>query len=131
MRLEHLALWVKDLEASKKYYCTYFNMVSDEKYNSKTRVFSSYFLAFEDKSETRIELMAKPDLSENLYPERGNVYGLAHIAISVGSKELVDQITEKIRKDGYRIVSETRITGEGYYESVVEDNEGNWIEITI
>ncbi len=57
-------------------------------------------------------------------------FGLTHFSISVGTKEKVDELTETLRTDGYRIVGEPRTTGDGYYESVVEDCEGNWIEIT-
>lgn len=131
MRIEHLALWVNDLEASREFYTRYFNMTSNKKYESARHPFSSYFLTFENEKETRIELMQKPDVSENSHEKRGLVYGFAHIAISVGSKEEVDRFTEKIRIDGFKVIGEPRTTGDGYYESIIEDNEGNWIEITI
>lgn len=131
MKLEHVALWVNDLEESKAYYTKYFNMVSNEKYKSIRHSFNSYFLTFRPENSARIELMQRPDVHINESKERGMVSGYAHIAISVGSREKVDQLTEQIRADGHTIVGEPRTTGDGYYESIVEDTEGNWIEITI
>jgi lactoylglutathione lyase len=43
----------------------------------------------------------------------------------------VDTLTERLRADGYRVVGEPRTTGDGYYESVVLDLDGNRIEITV
>ena len=60
-----------------------------------------------------------------------NRTGYAHIALSVGTKEMVDSLTEQLRKDGYRIISNPRTTGDGYYESCLIDLEDNQIEITI
>ena len=96
-------------------------------YNSK-KSFSSYFLSFKEAT-TRIEIMTRPDIAD-LGGEHGNSYGLTHFAISVGHKKQVDKLTEQLRHDGYKIVGEPRTTGDGYYESVVEDCEGNWVEIT-
>lgn len=75
--------------------------------------------------------MEKPGIKENNSNDRGLIHGFAHIAISVGSQEKVNQLTEQIRNDGYKIVGEPRTTGDGYYESIIEDNDGNWIELTI
>lgn len=131
MKLEHLAIWVSDLEKSKTFYIKYFNMLSNEKYQSSRHTFSSYFLTFPQENSARIELMQRPDVQPNESKERGMIGGYAHIAISVGSKQKVDLLTDLIRTDGYTVVGEPRTTGDGYYESIVEDNEGNWIEITI
>lgn len=90
--------------------------------------FSSYFLTF-GKGGTRIELMHTPDIENR--PENGNLRGLAHFAISVGEKDIVDSLTKKLREDGYPVLSNPRHTGDGYYESIVSDPEGNRIEITI
>lgn len=127
MKLEHLAIWVEDLEKMKAFYCRYFDMISGEKYHNPTKKFSSYFLSF--ASGARIELMHRPDISESVGL---NPYlGYAHIAISTGSKENVLTMTETLRKDGYTVSGEPRTTGDGYFESVILDPEGNSIELTI
>jgi lactoylglutathione lyase len=128
MRIEHLAIWVKDLENMKAFYCHYFNMKSGDLYVNEKKGFSSYFLSFE--TGARLELMHQGDILESEFG-RDLLIGINHLAISVGSKEKVDQLTEKLRVDGIRILGEPRTTGDGYYESVIGDPEGNLIEITI
>lgn len=126
MKIEHLAIWVDDLELLREFYMEYFNVSSGEKYVNTKRNFTSYFLSFgEDK--TRIELMHIPDMENPA--SRGNLKGLAHFAVSVGAKETVNVLTERLRKDGYTIASEPRTSGDGYYESAVLDPEGNYVEI--
>ena len=127
MKIEHIALWVKDLEKMKSFYMEYFNMTCGEKYENKNKGFSSYFLAFE--SGARIEIMYRPDINAQA-GKNGVSYGLTHLAISVGSKEKVNKLTELIRNDGFEIVGEPRMTGDGFYESIISDPEGNHIEIT-
>lgn len=100
-----------------------------EKYENKKKNFSSYFLTFEGAS-TRIELMHRPDISKFAGFHSASL-GLTHLAISVGSKKLVDDLTDQLRSDGYNIIGEARTTGDGYYESLVEDCEGNRVEITV
>ena len=129
MKVAHVAIWVEDLERMKDFYVRYFNMQCGEQYHNPVKQFSSYFLSSE-KDGTRIELMSKADIKE-IAGDRGKMLGWAHIAISVGSKERVDYLTERLRADQYRVVSESRLTGDGYYESVLADPEGNLIEITI
>jgi len=80
--------------------------------------------------KTRLELMNRADII-NEPNKRGFMKGIAHFAISVGSKEAVNSLTERLRADNYIIKSEPRTTGDGYYESVVADPEDNRIEITI
>lgn len=127
MKIDHLAIWADDLELLRKFYIEYFNVSCGEKYVNTKKNFTSYFLSFgEDK--TRIELMHVPDMQQPT--SRGDLKGLAHFAISVGGKEAVDALTERLRNDGYTIVSEPRTTGDGYYECAVSDPEGNYIEIT-
>lgn len=127
MKIEHIAIWVKDLEKMRGFYLKFFNVSSNDKYYNPKKKFSSYFLSFENSA--RIELMHKPDISELI--ENSNLkLGLTHFAISVGSKEKVDLLTERIRENGNRIIGEPRTTGDGYYESLISDPEGNLIEIT-
>ena len=127
MHIEHLAIWVNDLERMKDFYLRFFDLTANKKYYNPKKQFSSYFLAFE--SGARIELMHHPDLSE-LQVDKDPTLGFHHFAISVGSKEQVNVLTERLRSAGYTIIGEPRTTGDGYYESVIADPEGNWIEIT-
>ena len=127
MKIEHLAIWVSDLEAAKTFYTTYFGAKGGQKYHNPNKNFTSYFLSFDGSS--RLELMHRPDI-EKILTKGHEALGLTHFAISVGSKGKVDDLTEQLRTDGYVIVGEPRTTGDGYYESVVLDPEGNRIEIT-
>jgi len=128
MEIDHLAIWADDLELLRQFYMKYFNMTCGEKYVNSKKSYTSYFLSF-GNDKTRIELMHIPELQQNP-ASRKYVKGLAHFSISVGGKEDVNILTELLRKDGLTIVGEPRTTGDGYYESVVLDPEGNYIEIT-
>lgn len=128
MRIEHIAIWVSDLEKVKDFYVKYFDIKCSEKYINTKKNFSSYFLSFKESS-TRIEIMNRSDIVE-FQGRHSSSFGLTHFSISVGGNKIVDELTEILRKDGYKIVGEPRTTGDGYYESVVEDCEGNWVEIT-
>jgi len=127
MKIEHLAIWVKDLEKSRDFYCRYFNGKSNNMYHNERKGFRSYFIKFDEGS--RIELMTVANLKESGMDEF--VFGLTHMAFSVGSKEKVIELTETLRSDGYKVVSEPRTTGDGYFESCVLDCDGNKVEITI
>lgn len=129
MKIEHIAIWVSDLENMKSFYEKYFNAVPNTKYNNPSKQFQSYFLSF--NSGCRIELMHKPDIitTDNNYEKQKT--GIIHLAFSCGSKDNVHELTEKLRNDGYKIASEARTTGDGYYESIVLDPENNIIEITV
>jgi len=129
MIIEHLAIWVNDLERMKVFYEKYFNGKAGEKYHNPTKHFTSYFLSFE--KGCRLELMQKPEIPDNQNDVMLQYIGIIHFAISVGSKEQVDGLTETMKNDGYTVVGEPRTTGDGYYESVVLDPENNRIEITI
>ncbi|MBC1242484.1 VOC family protein [Listeria welshimeri] len=125
MKIEHIALWTTELEKMKDFYVKYFGATANDLYENKTKGFTSYFLSFENGA--RLEIMSRTDVTgKNL----GENLGWAHIAISTGTKEMVDELTEKLRKDGFKVAGEARTTGDGYYESVVLDPEGNRIEIT-
>ena len=128
MKLEHLAIWVQDLEIMRTFYQTYFAAGCSEKYLNPKTQFASYFISFGENG-ARIELMMRPGIEVTQY-KRGFNTGLAHLAISVGGREKVDDLTERLRGDHYSILSEPRTTGDGYYESAVLDPEGNYIEIT-
>ncbi|HEM0918772.1 TPA: VOC family protein [Listeria monocytogenes] len=125
MKIEHVALWTTNLEQMKQFYVTHFGATANDLYENKTKGFTSYFLTFEDGA--RLEIMSRTDVTGKT---TGENLGWAHIAISTGTKEAVDELTEKLRQDGFAIAGEPRMTGDGYYESVVLDPEGNRIEIT-
>ncbi|SDW38126.1 lactoylglutathione lyase [Lutibacter oricola] len=127
MKIDHIAIWVNDLEKIKEFYLQFFDVTSNKKYYNPKKEFSSYFLSFENGA--RIELMHSPKVSE-VIKNNSDSFGYAHIAISTGSIEKVNELTEIIRKNGYQIIGEPRTTGDGYYESVILDPEGNLIEIT-
>ena len=127
MRIEHVAMYVNDLEATKDFFVKYFNAISNEGYHNKTTDFRSYFLSFEDGA--RLEIMNKPQMMDD---EKGlNRTGFVHIAFSLGSREAVDILTERMKSDGYNVISGPRTTGDGYYESCIIGIEGNQIEITV
>ena len=126
MRIDHIAIWAENIELLRSFYIKYFGMVSNDKYVNSNRGFSSYFLSFEGEN-SRIELMNIPGMDSPV--GRRNMKGLAHLAISVGGKDAVNALTERLRGDGYVILSEPRTTGDGYYESAVADPEGNYVEI--
>ena len=127
MKIEHIAMYVNDLEAAKEFFVKYFEASSNDGYHNKTTEFRSYFLTFSDGS--RLEIMSRPQMDDSIKtPART---GYIHIAFSVGSKEKVDALTARLREDGYETISGPRTTGDGYYESCVAGIEGNLIEITV
>ena len=126
MRIEHAAIYVNDIEAEKKFFTRYFGASAEEMYHNKNTGFSSYFLSFDGGA--RLELMTAPELQDMDKP--GLRTGFAHLAFSVGSCKEVDALTERLRADGYAVVSGPRVTGDGYYESCILDAEGNRIEMT-
>lgn len=127
MRIEHIALYVNDLEGARDFFTTYFGASANEGYRNPKTDFRSYFLTFDGGS--RLEIMTKPDLTDS-----GNLlnrFGYAHLAFSCGSKEKVDALTNQLQKAGYPPISGPRTTGDGYYESCILGFEGNIIEITV
>lgn len=47
MRIEHTALWVKDLEQSKEFFVKYFEGKVNKKYRNIKTGFTSYFISFD------------------------------------------------------------------------------------
>lgn len=125
MKINHIAMYVNNLERTKKFYEKYFSATSNEKYHNTKTDLETYFLTFEDSS--RLEIMTRPEIVES----KKFIYnsGYSHIAISVGNRETVDKLTNQLKEDGFRILSMPRVTGDGYYESIVLDYENNQIEI--
>ena len=129
MRIEHIAIWAKNIEVMKDFYVKYFNGIAGEKYHNPKKQFESYFITFDTGS--RLELMAMKTI-KNLNKEiHEQYYGIAHIAFSFNSKEEVNNLTEQLKKDNYIIAGEPRLTGDGYYESCILDPEGNRLEIMV
>ena len=127
MKIEHVAMYVNDLEAAKDFFVKYLGGSANELYHNKNTGFRSYFISFEDGA--RLEIMNKPqteDMGKGI-----NRTGYIHLAFSVGSKEKVDELTEILKNDGYEVLSGPRTTGDGYYESCILGIEGNQIEITL
>lgn len=127
MGIEHVAMYVNDLEGARKFFETYFNAESNDLYHNKTTDFKSYFLTFDQGS--RLEIMTKPGMQDEEKTLART--GLIHIAFQTGSKEKVDELTNRLKEDGHEVVSGPRTTGDGYYESCVVALEGNQIEITV
>lgn len=127
MKIEHIAMYVNDLEAAKEFFVKYLNGNANDGYHNKNTGFRSYFISFEDGA--RLELMKKPEMTDD--KKALTRTGFIHIAFSVGSKEAVDSLTARMKGDGYKIISGPRTTGDGYYESCVIGIEDNQIEITV
>lgn len=127
MRIEHAALYVKDLESAKDFFVKYFDAKPNDGYHNKNTGFRSYFLSFADGA--RLEIMNRPDAVSN--QKESAQMGYSHIAFSVGSKEEVDRMAARLSSDGYQVASGPRVTGDGYYEACILDLEGNQIEITV
>ena len=127
MKIEHIAMYVNDLEAAKEFFIKYFDAVSNEMYHNQRTGFKSYFLSFEDGA--RLEIMTKEIMKKK--KKTLTRTGFIHLAFSVGSKEKVDSLTSKMKEDGYEVISGPRTTGDGYYESCIVAVEDNQIEITV
>lgn len=127
MKIDHIAMYVNDLEKTRDFFEKYFGASSNEGYHNKTTDFRSYFLTFDNGA--RLEIMNHPEISDD--EKKMGRTGYIHIAFNVGSREAVDNLTKLLKQDGYEILSGPRTTGDGYYESCVVGVEGNQIEITI
>ncbi len=127
MTIEHMAMYVQDLETARDFFIKYFGAVSNDGYHNPKTQFRSYFLTFDDGA--RLEIMNQPGMQD---AKKLPVHtGYAHLAFRTGSREKVDSLTRALLNDGYTVLSGPRITGDGYYESCIADIEGNQIEITV
>lgn len=127
MKIDHIAMYVNNLEKAREFFVQYFKAFSSECYHNEITDFSSYFLTFEDGA--RLEIMNRPEMLD--HDKSITRTGFIHIAFSVGSKEKVDELTQTLKNDGYEVLSGPRITGDDYYESCIIGIEGNQIEITV
>ena len=126
MHIGHIAMYVNDIESTKDFFVKYFNATANKGYHNQTTNFRSYFLSFDDGA--RLEIMNKPIMEdvEKMLTRTGYI----HIAFSLGSKDAVNALTERLKNDGFHIISGPRTTGDGYYESCIIGIEGNQIELT-
>jgi len=128
MRIEHVALWTSDLDRCADFYCRYFGANAGTRYVNAAKGFESVFLSFE--SGARLEVMKTTTLDPIVLEPGAQRMGLTHLAISVGSETAVDTLTARLKADGFAVIDGPRRTGDGYYESVVLDPDGNRIEVT-
>ena len=127
MKIEHIALYVNHLEAARTFFVNYLGGRSNDGYHNKTTGFRSFFISFDDGA--RLEIMSKPGMVD---AEKAiDRTGYAHVAFSVGSRERVDELTARLKSDGFLVISGPRTTGDGYYESCIVAIEDNQIEITV
>lgn len=126
MKIEHVAIWSPDIEVLRQFYCEHFGCVASSRYENEKKRYASYFLHFPEGA--RIEVMQKVGIAPRA--SKG-CHGYAHFALSVGSEREVRALTDLLRDRGVAVCSEPRWTGDGYFESVVADPDGNEIEITI
>jgi lactoylglutathione lyase len=128
-RIEHIAIWTSDLDRCKNFYVSYFGAIAAPNYVNPAKGFESCFLSFTDGA--RLEVMTTTALPLVEIPPAAQRLGLTHLAISVGSEHVVDELTMRLRNDGFTIADGPRRTGDGYYESVIIDPDGNRIEICV
>ena len=127
MKIEHVGLYVHDLEGARAFFENYFAAKSNDRYHNPKTGFQSYFLTFEDGA--RLEIMTKETVQS--CASSAEQLGYAHLAFSLGSKEAVDSLTQTLEQAGYKLLSGPRVTGDGYYESLFEGFEGNLLELTV
>ncbi|MGO4393193.1 VOC family protein [Variovorax sp. M-6] len=128
MHIEHIALWTRDLERCKRFYVDYFGAVAGSGYVNPAKGFESCFLSL--GKGARIEAMTTSTLNPVVIEPGAQRMGLTHFAVSLGSEQQVDDLTQRLKADGHPVLDGPRRTGDGYYESVVLDPDGNRVEIT-
>lgn len=128
MNINHVAIWAEDIELLSDFYARYFNVAVGPSYHNPVKRLTTCFLTFPG-GDAKLEIMNEPEIVDRDISRKFK--GLCHLAISLGSKDRVDELTEEMRSEGVRILGNPRTTGDGYYESVVLDPEGNIVELTI
>ena len=126
IRIDHVALYVRDLKGAKEFFVKYFQAIPSEQYHNAKTGFKSYFLSFDGGA--RLEIMTRPELQDQ--DEKRMRTGFIHLSFRVGDSGMVDKLTSRLEADGFEEVSGPRVTGDGYYESQIAGFEGNVIEIT-
>jgi lactoylglutathione lyase len=128
MHIEHIAIWTNRLEVMREFYEAYFQARAGSKYQNPAKQYESYFLSF--SSGARLELMTRPGIADFNDMNGKLLIGYSHLSFACEGEGGVDELTDRLQKDGYHVVDGPRHTGDGYYESVVLDPDGNRIEIT-
>lgn len=123
--IAHAAVYVRDLDRTRAFYETYFGATANEGYHNPRTGLRTHFLTFPD-GDAQLEIMTRPGFDARPAAERA---GWIHLAFKLGTPEAVDALTERLRGDGYPVLNGPRTTGDGYYESVVHDPDGNEIEL--
>ena len=126
MNISHLAIWTCDIERLQIFYETYFQASASPRYINEKKQFQSVFLTF--SMGARLELMQRPGVKEHPGEE---VLGYTHLALSAGSEDRVNSLTQRMIEDGFTCLAGPRHTGDGYYESVILDPDGNRLELTV
>lgn len=132
MKLEHIALWTRDIEKSREFYSKYFNAISNEKYRSThdfNQKFESYFLSFD--GDCRLELMQMDTIPEGDGADGNETIGLTHFSFAMDSREALDALAHRLEADGLRLTGKPRMTGDGFYEACVLDPDGNRVEFAV
>ncbi len=127
MRIDHVAIWTYNLEGMRNFYIHYFDASCSDIYYNHSKEFRSYFISFDD--DCRLEIMEMPNIPKSKNDIKKQYTGIIHFAINAGSRKEVDRITDLLKKDGFKVISEPRTTGDGYYESIILDPDGNRVEI--
>lgn len=127
IKIDHIAVYVHDLEKAKEFFERYFHAQSNELYYNPNTGLKTYILSFD--GHTRLELMTRPEIKDVGTSVFRN--GYIHLSFNLGSKQNVDDLTQKMEEDGFCVLSGPRVTGDGYYESCVEGPEGNLLELTV
>jgi lactoylglutathione lyase len=122
--IEHVGVWVRDIDVVAAFYARHFGAKIGERYENPRKGFASRFLTFCDGA--RLELMTRVDVTERAPRVQ---LGLAHVAIAVPGEAGVDALAAQLRAAGVAVDDGPRRTGDGYYECVVRDSEGNRVEI--
>jgi lactoylglutathione lyase len=124
VRIEHVALWVRDIDAVAAFYARFFGARAGELYRNPNKGFASRFVEF--PSGARLEIMTRTDVATRAPSEQ---LGFAHVAIAIGDERDVDALAARFAADGIAVLDGPRRTGDGYYECVVQDPEGNRVEV--
>ena len=123
-RIEHVAVWVRDIETVAAFYARWFGARVGQRYENPRKGFASRFLEF--NGGARLEVMTRTGVDARATVEQ---LGLAHIAITVGDEAAVDALAARLAAEGVAVLDGPRRTGDGYYECVVRDPEGNRVEV--
>jgi len=126
-RIEHIAMWTSDIERLANFYAKYLGASVGAKYANRAKGFESRFLEFE--TGARLELMQTSTLQPVVLEHGAQRIGLTHLAVTIGTERRVDELTSSLREAGFEVVDGPRRTGDGYYESVVLDPDGNRLEL--